>query len=739
MKIESIKDAVILAVDDNPINLSVLFNYLGKFGFTVLVVKSGEKALELIEKRRPDIILLDIMMPGINGFEICRLLKEKKETSNLPIIFMSALSETIDKVKGFELGCVDYITKPFHHEEVLARVSTHLHIQKLKNSLDQKNKFLMKEIAEHKQTEDALERARLKITRKASQLENRNKEMQKVNLWLEKSIKFANKMVAEVEAANRAKSEFLAVMSHEIRTPMNGILGMAEIMLNTELLPDQREYLEIIRNSGEYLLSIINDILDFSKIESGRMKLEKEPFELKPCIKEIIKVMTSNIIKKNINLIYTFDPEIPPFINGDIIRIRQILFNLVGNAIKFTEQGQISISVKKYKKKNLVQKNLEINETKEDSTFYLIFSIKDTGIGIPIDKIDLLFDSFSQVNASTTRKYGGTGLGLAISLRLVQLMGGKLWVESTPGKGSTFFFTINTKAEQPIHKETADKKQIDYQISKQHPMRILVAEDNLVNQKVTLRMLKEIGYKGDIVDNGLQAVEAVKQQIYDVVLMDIMMPKMNGLEAAHHIREELPKDRQPRIIAMTADAMEGRRKKYIDEGMDDYISKPVRIKDLIKVLNISTQIDKTIKAPVKKIETDPESCINLNRIYSLASGIESVVIDLINTFLDEAPQEIAKIKEAKTSNDAKKFQIEAHALKSSSALFGANSISKRCKIMEDAGSNEKLELISEENIMELKEEYEIVKKALEKVIESKIIVTNSIELNRKDFFQVDGL
>ncbi len=413
----------------------------------------------------------------------------------------------------------------------------------------------------------------------------------------------------ESDDANRAKSIFLATMSHEIRTPMNGVIGMASLLLQTEQSDEQRGYTQIISTSGENLLSVINGILDFSKIESGKMELENTLFDLQTCIKEALDIFSFKASETGLRLAYHINSDVPSTITGDSLRLRQVLINLIGNAMKFTAAGEIFIGV------HLLKPVIS-------NTLLLEFEVRDTGIGIPADKIERLFKAFSQVDPSATRKHGGTGLGLVICEKLVKLMGGDISVSSVLGKGTTFTFSIQTIATQtqlaPVsskvsHYTTLDNhvapKQTDElklttDFSMQYPLRILIAEDNPINVMIVNKILSKLGYKTETVENGRKVLDILKEQDFDLIFMDVQMPEMDGLEATRTIRKN--NKVKPAIIAMTANAMKGDREECLEAGMNDYISKPINLNALVSILQ---KWGKQIKANIEEqqISTTPHS------------------------------------------------------------------------------------------------------------------------------------
>jgi PAS domain S-box-containing protein len=410
------------------------------------------------------------------------------------------------------------------------------------------------------------------------------------------------------EEATRAKSAFLANMSHEIRTPMNGVMGMAQLLETTALNEEQADFVKTIKDSSESLLTIINDILDFSKIESGMLSIEEWDFKLEDVVSGVTQLLNSQAIAKQIDLRYMISPDIPIVI-GDYARLRQILLNLVGNAIKFTQSGQVSISVigkpldEEEDEKVTDSNNFMDEELGVRKKYQLKFAIADTGFGIKADRIDRLFQPFTQADASINRKYGGTGLGLAISKRLVELMNGTIWVESfgqvggnppadwkplTDTQGSIFYFEIVVLTSQTIYQPlgTHNKKTaINRQFAEKFPLKILIVEDDKVNQMVASSILKKLGYQtSDIANNGLEVLQALQNNTYDLILMDLQMPTMDGITATKIIRNELIS--QVPIVAMTADVMPEDRQACFDAGMNDYISKPINITEIMQVISV---------------------------------------------------------------------------------------------------------------------------------------------------------
>ena len=520
----------VLLVDDIEQNLITLEAILSDFEITFMKALSGNEALSLALEHDFALAIIDIQMPEMDGYETVKLMRQVKRTRNLPIIYVSAIyKEEFHVIKGIEAGAVDFIVKPIIPEILRGKVRVFLELYLYRVHLEQL------------------------VSNRTAQLEEAVKELQ------------AEKQIAE--AATRSKSLFLASMSHEIRTPLNGIIGMISLLKTTTLNTEQQDILSIINTSGDFLLNIVNDILDFSKIESGEVILEARNLNLYKLLEDIIKLFSFKSSEKSISLVLKIDPKVPQFIIGDQIRIKQILTNLVGNAIKFTHQGMVTLKV-------------DLLDSSTDRV-NLSFAISDTGIGMTQNEIKQIFTYFRQAEISTTRKYGGSGLGLAICKNLCALMGGGIRVESTPNVGSTFYvslpFDIGEVIKEVDTTQTALPSNFDFS-----SLTILLAEDNLINQKVASMTLSRIGCHYEIVNNGIEAVEAFKRSKWDIILMDIQMPEMDGIEATRIIREEERKNKvvSSFVAAMTADAMPETREKCMDAGMNSFISKPFKPTDL---------------------------------------------------------------------------------------------------------------------------------------------------------------
>ncbi|HXG49306.1 MAG TPA: response regulator [Methylomirabilota bacterium] len=774
----------ILIVEDDAAMVDVLRTGLEEDGIQLLGAGNGEEALAALDRQPCDLVLLDVGLPTIDGFEVLGRLRKNPASGNIPVIILTAKNNTRDKLLGFELGATDYVTKPFELVELRARV-----------------------------------RSTLKAARLQRQLAASNRELE------------AARRAAEESA--RAKAEFLANMSHEIRTPMNGVIAMAGLLAQTELTSEQRDFIETIRTSGESLLTIIDDILNFSKLESGKMELERQPLDLRACIEGALDLLAAKAAEKRLDLVYELDEATPTHVIGDANRLRQILVNLVGNAIKFTAAGEVHVRVSSDRSTRAPAGAAGSAAT----PCPLHFSVRDTGIGIPADRLPRLFHSFSQVDSSTFRQYGGTGLGLAISKGLVELMGGSMWVESTVGQGSVFHFSLplpvapnateSTPPAAPVtarvlivddnatcraaiarelerrgltvtatgdaaealrqleRGETFDVAIVDLQMpgledgasveliqhrTGEHPLpvvalcpvtlrnspriaslppgsvvgkpvkpaqlqaavaqalsgqpappiptrkprprdpgeslaasvpiRVLLVDDNPINIKVASHLLRQMGFQPEVARSGVEVLRALEEKPFDIVLMDVQMPEMDGLQATREIRRRQQTPPVPAhfnrpivIIAMTANAMAGDREKCLQAGMDDYIPKPVRPEALQEALRRNTPKIAPTPGPISPAGLpSPKSAasplpasrpsegsaslspVDFERLVEFAGGDVENLNELVGLYLKQTTDQLAQIQTALKDRLGSRVASLAHSCAGASATCGMMSI-----------------------------------------------------------------
>jgi two-component system sensor histidine kinase/response regulator len=531
----------VLLVDDQVLNIELLHQPLSPY-YKILAARSGERALEVCAAAFPDLVLLDVEMPGLDGFEVCRQLQANPATRGIPVIFVTSHNDAASEIRGLGVGAVDFISKPINAAIVVARVRTQL-------SLKIQADLLRREIEERTRLGDELHRHRQHLE---ELVEQRTAE---VTVALQRA-----------ETANHAKSVFLANMSHEIRTPLNAILGYARQMHQTGEDQEQADRLEKIHRAGQHLLSMINDVMDVSKMEADKLALEDLDFALDAVLDDVVAIMESLMHGKALTLGYAGLPA-PLFLRGDSTRLRQILLNFGSNAIKFTPHGSITLST-------------VVLEESQDAVL-LQFELTDTGVGIPPEVQQRLFRPFEQADATTTRQFGGTGLGLAICAKLAAMMGGTVGVRSAPGKGSTFWFTARLHRsatrtpELPSGPDASPPQDPAAQLRSQFAgARCLVVDDDVFNREIALDLVESVGLTAETASDGREAIAKVQSGHYDLILMDVQMPHVDGLEATRTIRQ-LPNGTTVPILAVTANAFVEDRQACTAAGMNDFVTKPI--------------------------------------------------------------------------------------------------------------------------------------------------------------------
>jgi PAS domain S-box-containing protein len=536
---------------------------------------------------------------------------------------------------------------------------------------------ILRDVTEQKKSAEELARAK-----EASEAANRDLII--ANRSLEETGRMAREMADRAEALSAAKSDFLANMTHEVRTPLNGILGMTGLALDTNLEADQREYLELVKSSAEALLSLVTDVLDFSKYEAGKLGLDCVAFSVRTLLRDVLRPLALRASVSGLVFESSVDDPVPDQLLGDPMRIGQVLRNLVGNAIKFTNAGQITVRVHA--------------ESVQGSRVTLSFSISDTGIGIPAEMQRSIFEPFTQADGSTSRKYGGTGLGLSISAGLVELMDGKIWVESNPGQGSTFYFTITLELPTP-DSPYAPLPSTQSRQASNHKLQILVAEDNNVNQRLAVRLLEREGHTVTIAGSGQEAVDLFEQRAFDLILMDVQMPGLDGLQATARIRaKERVSGKHVPIVAMTAQDAESDRLRCLESGMDAYVAKPVQVRALFEMIesvgaggnSMNTEVageGPQVEAQLRQLDES----LALSRV----GGDVELLKEVIGLFLDDYPQTFEKIKNAVAGSDASALEHHAHSLKGSVSTFGAGRAFEAAFALEKRGRERDLRDVKE--------------------------------------------
>jgi signal transduction histidine kinase/BarA-like signal transduction histidine kinase len=641
--------AKILVVDDEAHGRLALNELLQGPDREVVLASSGAEALRAAGLHDFALVLLDVRMPGMDGFETAGLIHACPRSQRTPVIFLTGAYEDMASVmRGYAAGAVDYVVKPVQPDMLRSKVAVFV-------DLYYKSAELARQIAERNRAEEALSRANEQLEAKVRE---RTLSLTAANERLRREIEIRRNVEDELrqakqaaESANRAKTEFLANMSHEIRTPMNVVVGMTELALQANLSEDVREYLGAVKTASESLLGIIDDILDLSRIEAGQLAIEATAFSLRGCVGGTLKALAFQARQKELELTSEIASDVPDDLIGDPLRLRQIVMNLVSNAIKFTEHGQVKVGI--------------ALDSRSDRELVCRFCVSDTGIGIPRDRQGAIFRRFLQADPSTTRLYGGSGLGLTISARLVGMMQGRIWVESEPEQGSAFHFTARfalqpeagrspdaASAGSAANTDAGDTRAI---CPAGECLDILLVEDNALSQKLACHLLRRQGHEVWVADNGVAALEAYEQRRFDLILMDVRMPRMDGLAATERIRQkEKRTGSHVPIIALTANAMVGDREDCLQAGMDDCLIKPIQPAALLAA------IERARSAHSRAAETGP--VLDRTALLERVGGDMTLLEAMKDVFRRDSTRLLSQARCALDQGDAPGLHQALHTL-----------------------------------------------------------------------------
>ncbi|MFV8376164.1 response regulator [Flavobacterium sp. LB1P71] len=797
----------ILLVDDLPENLFALEVILSNENYLCVKANSGNEALKiLLHQQDFAIILIDVQMPMMDGFETVELIRQIEKLKHVPIIFLTASMDNSQQIfKGYQAGAVDYMIKPLSPEilkakvavfvdlhkknqelliqaEQLKKLNTDLTAQKLLSEYSlslieashdplfaispegkitdmnnasvkvtgvtrkkligtdffdyftepQKAREVYQKVFEKGSVSDSPLILRHKkgklidvlfngsvykddkenvlgvviVARDVTEQKRIATELIEAKIFAELATEIAQEAKINAENAVKTKQQFLSNMSHEIRTPMNAIIGFTKVVLRTDLTNKQKEYLNAIKISGDALIVLINDILDLAKVDSGKMTFEKTPFKMKSSISAMLHLFETKIQEKNLKLVKEYDSKIPNILVGDAVRLHQIILNLVSNAVKFTSKGKITVSV------DLLHE--------DDDTVILKFAVTDTGIGISNEKIGTIFENFQQASSETSRLYGGTGLGLAIAKQLIEPQGGSIRVKSTINEGSTFSFTLPF---QKTNTDTELEKELIELESEIKNIKVLVVEDIALNQLLMKTLLDDFGFSRDIAENGKIAIEKLKEKDYDVILMDLQMPEMNGFEATEYIRKTL--NSTIPIIALTADVTTVDLAKCKAVGMNDYLAKPIDERllysKIIGVLN-KPKLTKITEILEEEVHANKKTrCIDLAYLNKRTKSNPALMMEMISLYLAQTPPLIDTIKRSLEEQNWSLLAAAAHKMIPSFSIMGISTDFENLakKIQEFATAKEKneeihdlvqqLEEVCLQACTELEEEFQLIK------------------------------